>query len=109
MSNPLYTCKCPECQKTFRTDNEQQRICPDCLKYRQPHHKRRTPKKKKKKILSFAQILHIAEVYSKIHHKYLHYGDVVHLVESNAEHCVCCGVTIPEGRQICPKCEKAGR
>jgi hypothetical protein len=24
----------------------------------------------------------------------------------NAEHCVCCGDVIPEGRQVCPKCEK---
>lgn len=22
--------------------------------------------------------------------------------------CVCCGALIPEGRQICPKCEKSG-
>ncbi len=21
------------------------------------------------------------------------------------EHCVCCGEEIPEGRQVCPKCE----
>lgn len=107
MNKPLYTYKCSDCKKTFRTDDKKQHTCPDCLKYRRPH-KYRTPKKKKK-ILTFAQILHIAEVYSKIHHKYLHYGEIVHLVESNAEHCVCCGATIPEGRQICPKCEKAGR
>ena len=25
----------------------------------------------------------------------------------NAEHCVCCGEIIPEGRQVCPICEKA--
>jgi len=24
----------------------------------------------------------------------------------NAEHCVCCGDIIPEGRQVCPICEK---
>lgn len=22
----------------------------------------------------------------------------------NAEHCVCCGAIIPEGRQVCPEC-----
>ena len=22
--------------------------------------------------------------------------------------CVCCGAIIPEGRQVCPKCEKEG-
>ena len=24
------------------------------------------------------------------------------------ETCICCGATIPEGRQICPQCEKEG-
>lgn len=24
----------------------------------------------------------------------------------NANTCVCCGAIIPEGRQVCPKCEK---
>ena len=24
----------------------------------------------------------------------------------NTERCICCGDIIPEGRQICPKCEK---
>ena len=99
----LYTYKCPDCSKVFRTDNPEQKICPVCLKYRKPR------KKPRKKPLTFAQILHIAEVYNKIHHKYLHYGDVVNLVETNAEHCVCCGATIPEGRQICPQCEKVGK
>ena len=102
MNKELYIFKCPECNKTFKTDNPNQRVCSECLKYRKPCKKYR---KKKKKILSFAEISHIAEVYNKIHHKYLHYGDIVNLVESNAEHCVCCGATVPEGRQICPQCE----
>ena len=25
----------------------------------------------------------------------------------NAEKCVCCGAVIPEGRQVCPSCEKS--
>ena len=103
MSKELFTCKCPRCKKVFRTDNPEQHICSDCLKHSKPHNKKRT---KKTKILTFAQISHIAEVYCKVNGKYLHYGDVVNLVESNAEHCVCCGATIPEGRQICPKCER---
>ena len=104
MSKEIYTYKCLDCHKTFRTDNPEQRICSDCQKYRQPCRKHR--KKKNQKALTFAEILHIAEVYNKIHHKYLHYGDIVNLVEANAEHCVCCGATIPEGRQVCPKCER---
>ena len=25
----------------------------------------------------------------------------------NAEHCVCCGEVVPEGRQVCQKCERS--
>jgi len=28
------------------------------------------------------------------------------LPKENAEHCIVCGDIIPEGRQVCPKCEK---
>lgn len=28
--------------------------------------------------------------------------------DATAEHCVCCGDVIPEGRQVCPKCEGGG-
>lgn len=62
-------------------------------------------KKPKKKILTFAEILHIAEIYNKVNGRYLHYGDIVNLVDSTAERCVCCGAVIPEGRQVCPQCE----
>lgn len=103
MSKEIYTYKCLDCHKTFRTDDPEQYICPDCLKYRQPFRKHK--KKKSPKTLTFAEISHIAEVYNKVHRKYLHYGDIVNLVESNAEHCVCCGATIPEGRQVCYNCE----
>ena len=94
-------------------------LCKDCIHYNdcikdaareckifKANSDKNKHRKKKSKTLTFSQILHIAEVYDKIHHKYLHYGDIVNLVESNAEHCVCCGDTIPEGRQICLKCER---
>lgn len=29
----------------------------------------------------------------------------IYLHINNAEHCICCGEVIPEGRQVCPKCE----
>lgn len=29
----------------------------------------------------------------------------INLYTDNAEHCVCCGQVIPEGRQVCSKCE----
>lgn len=104
MSKEVYTYKCIDCRKTFRTDDPNQRVCPKCQKYRKPcrkHRKKKTPTK-----LTFAEILHIAEVYNKVHNKYLHYGELVNLIEANAEHCVCCGATIPEGRQVCYNCEK---
>ena len=103
--NDLYVLKCSECKKVFRTDNEFQTVCPDCIKARET---RKNPKRKKakKKILSFSEILHIAEVYNRVNHKYLHYGQIVALVERNAEHCICCGSVVPEGRQVCPQCEK---
>ena len=30
----------------------------------------------------------------------------VKVLNTNAEHCVCCGRIIPEGRQICPICQE---
>lgn len=28
----------------------------------------------------------------------------ISMTQENAEHCVCCGAIVPEGRQVCPKC-----
>ena len=102
----LYTLKCNECKKVFRTDKPLAHYCPDCLKFRQPRKSNRK-KKAPKKVLTFAEILHIAEVYNKVNHKYLHYGDIVALLDQNVDRCVCCGQAVPEGRQVCPQCEKA--
>jgi hypothetical protein len=33
---------------------------------------------------------------------------VIKLLESLQNRCVCCGEIIPEGRQVCPMCEKKG-
>ena len=67
----------------------------------------KTNRKKKapKKVLTFAEILHIANVYEKIHNKYIHYGDMVHLIESSEGYCVCCGADVAEGA-VCPQCER---
>lgn len=104
MSNQLYTYKCPRCLKVFRTDDPDTKVCQSCKKYESPH---RNKKKKKKVIkpLSFSDISYIIKVYEKRTGKYLHYGEAVNLIEANAEHCVCCGATIPEGRHICLQCE----
>ena len=102
--NDLYVLKCRECQKVFRTDNPHAKLCSSCKAFRQPYKKIRN-KKAVKKPLSVSEILHIAEVYNKVNHKYLHYGSIVELVERNADHCVCCGEVVPEGRHVCPLCE----
>ena len=101
----LYTYKCLECGMIFRTDDPEQKVCSDCLKYRQPYHKTRKPNTKPK-IPTFAEILHIAEVYNKIHHKYLHYGYIEYLIKLNPKKCVCCGAPVTKNKHICTKCEK---
>jgi uncharacterized Zn ribbon protein len=107
MFKNLYVRKCPNCQKEFRANDPEQKVCYECQRYKQPHR----PRKKKKsstKILTFAEILHIAEVYNKVNGKYLHYGDMVSIIDNTkAERCVCCGAIVPEGRQVCPQCERA--
>ena len=102
----LFTVKCPDCSKVFHTDNPEQKICPKCMEYRQPHHKAR--KKTTSKIPTFADISHITNVYYKIHHKYLHYGNMVNLINTHPKQCVCCGATVTKNKHVCAKCEKAG-
>ena len=61
----LYVIKCHDCHKVFRTDKALETVCPDCLKAREA---RKNPRRKKvvKKALTFAEILHIADVYSRV-------------------------------------------
>lgn len=103
MSKELYVFVCPDCNKKFRTDDPDQKVCSDCLKYRQPH----KPRKQKKKILTFAEILHIAEIYYKIHGTYLHYGDIVALIDFNKKKCICCGAATGKNEPVCVECKKA--
>ena len=103
----LFVVKCAECKRAFKTDAPKVKVCPSCMKYRKPSKKPRA-KKSAKKPLTIGEILHIGEVYYKVNHEHLHYGDVVALVENSVDRCVCCGEVVPEGRQVCPLCEKAG-
>lgn len=105
MSKQLYTYKCPDCKKTFRTEDPSQRVCSECQKYRQPHHKSRKNKTVKKP-LTFAEISHIGNVYYNVHHKILHYGDIVSLINLNPKQCICCGATVTKNKHVCTKCEK---
>ena len=102
MSKQLYTYICPDCNRFFRTDNPKQKICSECLKYRQPHQSR---KKNHKKILTLAEILHIANIYYKHHHKYISYGETVALIDSNPKKCICCGATTEKYKPLCEKCK----
>ena len=34
--------------------------------------------------------------------------DKKQIYEQSADGCVCCGEYVPEGRQVCPTCEKKG-
>ena len=103
----LYIVKCAECKRAFKSNSLSVKVCPLCMKYRKPAIKAKS-KKSNKKPLTLSEIFHIGDVYAKIHHKYLHYGDIVALVERNVDKCVCCGEVVPEGRQVCPQCEMAG-
>ena len=103
----MYVTKCHECKKVFRTDDPLATLCPACIKARKTRRGKRK-KKEQRKPLTFAEILHIAEVYNRVNHKYIHYGDVVSLVERNVDRCVCCGAVVPEGRLVCPQCEGGG-
>ena len=100
----LFTVKCPDCSQVFRTNNPEQKVCPKCMKYRQPHHK--SCKNTTPKIPTFAEISHITNVYYKLNHKYLHYGDIVNLMTLHPKQCVCCGAKVYKGKHLCTKCER---
>lgn len=38
----------------------------------------------------------------------LPYSELITYTEPKVNTCVCCGEIVPEGRQVCPKCEKGG-
>ena len=106
MSKELYTYKCPDCKKVFRTDNPEEKVCQSCQKLRKPFNKSRKNKKVEKKPLTFAEISHIAEVYNRVNGRYPHYGEVVNLIDRNKGRCVCCGVVTLKDKPLCPKCER---
>lgn len=111
---------CMDCGVTFIAYSINALRCEKCRKERAREHSREymaqtrelnkpqvESKKPKKKILTFSQILHITEVYNKIHHKYMHYGDMVNIIENTKSgHCVCCGASVLKDEQICPQCER---
>lgn len=66
-------------------------------------------KKKLSPPLSINEVMHIGSVYDVVHGTHLshHYSQITKLIEdTNVDLCVCCGEYIPEGRMVCPQCEK---
>ena len=70
MKKELYTYKCPDCNKTFRTDDPKKKVCSDCLKYRKPCKKYR----KKEIPLSLSECAAIIEKYNREHKTCYTYG-----------------------------------
>ena len=114
MKPNLYVKKCPSCRKVFRTDDENAKICPSCLEsrgYMKGGDRRCRKKAKKRPVVSIKEVMRIGAICDKVNGTSLlnHYGDIVQRIENtNVDRCVCCGEIVPEGRMICPKCEKAG-
>lgn len=109
----LFTRQCRDCHKLFRTDKKDVFVCPSCqdvrdyMKGGERIYKRKTKKPK----LSIGEVMHIGVICDKVNGTSLsvHYDDIVKKIQNtNVDRCVCCGEIIPEGRMICPKCEKEG-
>lgn len=112
----LNTRICIDCGKTFRTPGQDQ-LCHSCKvkhrkkalkkqceQYKNVYKKKESPKPK----VSLEQEQKVERIYNAIHKSRYHgYGEIVQIIESaNADRCVCCGAIIPEGRLVCPNCER---
>jgi hypothetical protein len=66
-------------------------------------------KKKLSPPLSISEVMHIGKVYDSVNGTCLshHYGEILKIIsKTSVDLCVCCGEYIPEGRMVCPQCEK---
>ena len=106
MGKEIYINTCGDCRLIFWAEKPSQHICPTCLLHRVPSGRGR--KKRAKVKLTLAEVMRISKIYERVNHKYLHYGEIVTLLDRNVDRCICCGAIIPEGRHVCPQCEKAG-
>lgn len=80
MKQKLFDLKCAECHKVFRNPNENERLCPECVKIRESK-KKTKPKVKAIKSKSILQITRELEQYNKEHKTRLSYGQYVALVD----------------------------
>lgn len=112
----LNTRICKECGKVFRTPGFDA-LCISCKqKHRKENLKKQAEmcksyrpevKRQPKPKVSIQEEQKIERIYNAIHKdKYRGYGEIVDIIENTkANHCVCCGSIIPEGRWVCPICE----
>lgn len=82
------------CPKGFKGVRDTRYYCPNC-------------KKAMRRYETFCHncgqaVKYPKEVYDKPNNK------MVLVWDAAADRCVCCGDVIPEGRQVCPKCEGGG-
>lgn len=111
MKKELLVKTCSDCGLVFRTESPTQRLCPECVKHSSPHHNLRPRKTKKNTgFPSIAEVSRIEKIYNKVNGTLMHYGDIVQLIRTtDADRCICCGEVIPEGRMVCPECERKAK
>lgn len=98
---------CKDCGRLFRPQSPCKRLCDTCAKHRSPHAK--AAKKKKPVALTIGEVARIERIYNRVNGTFKHYGEIVQIIEKTKDNrCVCCGDVIPEGRMVCPRCEKKG-
>ena len=98
---------CVECGRVFYAKTRNARRCESCAKYK---YKRPAQKQQKSKpSLPIVLVSRIERIYNKVHGTYKHYGEIVNIIEGTPpDRCVSCGEIVPEGRLVCPICEKKG-
>ena len=102
----MFVCKCHDCKNVFESETKKF-VCPECEKYRKPATKAKVENNAPQ--LSIRRILQLCEIYSRVHHKYIHYGNMVYLIDSSKRGiCVCCGKKITSKKKgaICTNCDK---
>lgn len=96
---------CVECGRVFYAKTKNAKRCENCSKYKKPAEK----PQKSKPTLKVEDVSRVERIYNKVHGTYKHYGEIVNIIEGTPpDRCVSCGEIVPEGRLVCPICEKKG-
>ncbi len=111
--NKIVKIHCIDCGSVFTAKTRKALRCEKCKKeeiyrkqkeYHLKERLKREAAKRPKPKASLNDILKELKQYNEDHGTHLSYGQYTVML-SNAEHCVCCGAIIPEGRQVCRRCE----